>query len=284
MTWLRILGVLGLIAGAAVLSIRFLIDRDAAEKIATALVMPGGLLWLMLIALCLERFITRKKNSVTLSISPPLLCLLLYTIAGSGWISEILARQLEAPYLAVNPLNQPVPEIVIVLGGGGSQGANGRLQGNSSGDRLILAAQLYHRSPSTHLICTGQRIVSMNASGIDPGETSRDILMRLGVPEASIDLVGGRNTSEELKNLAARLNKAVSPPGLLTSAWHLPRATRLATRYGLKVIPLPADFRSSPPEISPTLAQKIESLIPNGAAFGSNWAFAKEFLGMLLGR
>ena len=86
---------------------------------------------------------------------------------------------------------------LTVLGGGGGPGANGRLQGNGPGDRLILAAQLYHQKIARKFICTGQRIMSMNASGVDP---------------------------------------------------------------------------------------VVESMIPNGFALGATWSFAKEYLGMLLGR
>ena len=149
---------------------------------------------------------------------------------------------------------------------------------------MILAAQLYHRHPSTKFICTGQRIESMNATGIDPAETSRDILVRLGVAESSIEISGGRNTYEEMSNLGKKYEGTSQRIGLLTSAWHLPRATRLANKNGLNTIPLPADFRSSPPNLTPTIGQRIEALIPNGAAFANTWAFAKEYLGMALGR
>jgi uncharacterized SAM-binding protein YcdF (DUF218 family) len=260
------------------------LGRDAAEKIGTALIMPSGLVWLLLIALTLQLWpFCRKENRPPGGFSA-LLCLTAYSMAGSGLLSEVLAGALEAPYLHLSPLDDPPSDIVIVLGGGGSLGANGRLQGNGSGDRMILAAQLYHRHPATKFICTGQRIESMNSTGVDPAETSRDILVRLGVPESSIEMTGGKNTSEEMLNLGKRFNGSSQRIGLLTSAWHLPRAARLATRNGLNTVPLPADFRSSPPNLPPTIGQRIESLIPNGAAFANTLAFTKEYLGMALGR
>jgi hypothetical protein len=69
---------------------------------------------------------------------------------------------------------------------------------------MILAAQLYHKDPATKFLVTGQRIESMNSSGVDPADTSWDILTRLGVPESSIERIGGKNTSEEMQNLGAR--------------------------------------------------------------------------------
>lgn len=259
-------------------------DRDAAEKIGTALFMPSGFLWLMLIALTIQLWPFRKHPNRPAGGIPALLCLLGYSLAGNGYISDAMAVALESRYFGINPLNEPPTEVVIVLGGGGSEGANGRLQGNGSGDRMILAAQLYHRQPSTRFICTGQRIQSMNPSGVDPADTSRDILIRLGVPESSIEISGGKNTSEEMTNLGKRFGNSGTRIGLLTSAWHLPRATRLAKRNGLETIPLPSDFRSSPLDREPTLGKRIESVIPNGNAFGSTWSFAKEYVGMLIGR
>ena len=171
-----------------------------------------------------------------------------------------------------------------MLGGGGGPGAHGRQQGNSSGDRLILAAQLYHQKIAKKFICTGQRIASMNSSGVDPAVASRDILLNLGVPDSAIEMMGGRNTSEEMRELAGRFRDSKARIGLLTSAWHLPRAMRLANRNGLQPIPLPADFRSGPRSNGFTTGQIVESMLPNGSVLGSNWSLAKEFLGMLLGR
>ena len=283
-SWLRILMLLIVCVAAFVGVIGLTLGRDAAEKIGTALVMPGGFVWLSLIALWLHLLLRRRSDPKSPGSFGALVCLLLYSVAGSGVISGVLARQLEGPYFEINPLQSPVPDLIVVLGGGGMEGANGRFQGNSSGDRMILAAQLYHQRPETRFLCTGQRIESMSSSAANPAEVSRDVLVRLGVPDSSIELVGGRNTSEEMKHLAERFADSQQTIGLLTSAWHLPRATRLARRNGLNTLPLPADFRSSPPGVPPTIGQRIEGLIPNGGAFGSNWSFAKEYLGILIGR
>lgn len=264
--------------------------RDAAEKIATALAMPAGLLWLLLMALTATHWPLRRSvqdgsnGPFTTSRSwGMLLCFILYSLAGSGLISDFLARRLETPFLSVNPLTVDLPEYVIVLGGGAGAGPNDRIQGNMSGDRLILAAQLYHQNHATRFICTGQRIQSMDTTGVDPGQASRDLLLRLGVPAESIELLGGKNTAEEMKTLGARFGRE-QKVGLLTSAWHLPRATRLAERNGLNVVPLPADFRTAAGKQSRTPGQWVEALIPNGGAMGGIWSFAKEYVGMAIGR
>lgn len=264
--------------------------RDAAEKVGTALMMPAGLLWLLLMCLTATYWPLRRRRSDASpqsTVSPRswmmLLCFVLYSLAGSGLISDALARNLEAPYLSVNPLTMQIPDVVIVLGGGAGAGANDRIQGNMSGDRLILAAELYHQHNDVKFICTGKRIQSMDTTGVDPGQASQELLMRLGVPEDSIELLGGKNTSEEMKSLAARFGSD-QQIGLLTSAWHLPRATRLAKRNGLNVVPLPADFRTAAGKEGKTLGQLVEALIPNGGAMAGIWSFAKEYVGMAIGR
>ena len=281
----RILLTLSVVAGVGLIVLGVTQDRNVVEKIATALAMPAGLLWLLMLTLCIQLW---RQNKQTHAGRPGAVaatcCFLLYSIAGNGIVADQMATALEADYLAVNPLDESPMDFVIVLGGGGGLGANGRLQGNGSGDRLILAAQLYHQKIAKRIICTGQRIASMNSSSVDPADSSREILMKLGVPESDIETVGGRNTSEEMQNLGSRFKDSSERIGLLTSAWHLPRALRLANRTGLQPIPLPADFRSAPKTEEPTVGQIVESMIPNGFALGATWSFGKEYLGMLIGR
>lgn len=259
------------------------LGRDAAEKIATSLVMPTGIVWLMLLTVTIRFWPLRHRSEERPKSVLVLFTLLVYTAAGNGHVSSWLATTLEVPWQQLQPLAGPVPDIVVVLGGGAAQGGNGRVQGNSSGDRLILAAQIAHQWPTTKFICTGRRIESMNASGVDPATASRDVLVKLGVAADAIELLGGRNTSEEMKTLAERFRDREEPIGLVTSAWHMSRATQLATANGLHVVPLPADFRTASPTPL-TAGQIIAACIPDANAFAANWWFLREHLGMLLGR
>ena len=284
-SFLRILFTLGAISGAGLIVLGVTQDRNVVEKIATSLAMPAGLLWILMLTLCIQLW--RQKKQIHLGQPGAIAatcCFLLYSIAGNGIVANQMATALEADYLTVNPLDESPMDFVIVLGGGGGMGANGRLQGNGSGDRLILAAQLYHQKIAKKLICTGQRIASMDASSVDPADSSREILMKLGVPDSAIETAGGRNTSEEMQNLGSRFKDSKERIGLLTSAWHLPRSLRLAKRNGLQPIPLPADFRSAPTMEGFTVGQIVESIIPNGFALAATWSFGKEYLGMLIGR
>lgn len=257
------------------------ISRTAAEKVVTALVMPCGLLWYglsLLVILCIQY---RQKQLTIVSV----LVWLSYFTMGNGFVTSHIVRAIEEPYAKTNPLEQQPFDTVIVLGGGASTGMTERHQGNGSGDRLILAAQLYHAGLTQRLICTGRRITEMTNQDFDPAERSRDVLIRLGVPANAIESFGGRTTSEEMKSLGERFTGRGKRIGLVTSAWHLRRATRLAERNGLQATPLPADFLHPPLTDKPLpLAARIEQMIPKADSLYTNARIAKEYLGALVGR
>lgn len=284
-SFLKILSILFTAIGIGLIVLGVTQDRNVVEKIGTALAMPSGLLWILLLTLTIQLWMQEKQNPAGQpGRTAAAACFVLFSFAGNGFIANQLAGALEADYLAIDPMKEAPMDVVIVLGGGGGPGANGRLQGNSSGDRLILAAQLYHQKIARRFVCTGQRIESMNATGVDPAESSRDILLKLGVPESAIELAGGRNTAEEMRELGKRFQDSQQRIGLLTSAWHLSRAMQLAHRNGLQPLPLPADFHTAPGVGELTIGQIVESMIPNGYTLGGTWSFTKEYLGMLVGR
>ena len=253
--------------------------QKAAEKTATSLAMPCGVIWSLLSCFTVAAVMARqRKVACFLTI-----IWLLFTISGNGSVGTRLARSLETPFVDVHPLAQKPFDVIVVLGGGAGQGANLRQQGNSSGDRLILAAQMYHQGLTGKLICTGKRIIAMNASGIDPSEQSSDVLLRLGVPPTAIDRLGGRTTSEEMKALGDRFAQTDQRVGVVTSAWHLPRAMRLAARNGFKPHPLPSDFICGPHRPM-TSAEKVISWIPQADSLAVTTRVTKEYLGMLVGR
>ncbi|MEO2018090.1 MAG: YdcF family protein [Fuerstiella sp.] len=276
----RLLFRMGVVTLVLLAGIWLFYDRMAAQKIATSLAMPCGIIWYLLsCSIVAARSAGAAKLTRTLVV-----VWLLFTGLGNSFIATQLTRRLEAPYAEIKPLTQQPFDYVIVLGGGASLGANHRSQGNSSGDRLILAAQLYHADIARKLICTGQRIASMDASSMDASERSRDVLTRLGVPESAIEICGGHNTAEEMESLGERFLNSGQRVGIVTSAWHLPRALRLANRYDFAPQPLPANFMNRPASIESTPGEIIQGMIPQAGCFGAITTVAKEYLAMAVGR
>ncbi len=146
----------------------------------------------------------------------------------------------------------------------------------------MLAARLYHAGKVGRIIVSGSQFMRTNAIDLDPGQESKLLLVQVGVPEERISLIEGLNTSQEMQSLRKWLdgNASGEPTslGIITSAWHLPRAMRLATANQIEATPLPANFHTTPLIPSPHL------VIPSGENLYWTQVALHEYLGQLLGR
>jgi uncharacterized SAM-binding protein YcdF (DUF218 family) len=187
--------------------------------------------------------------------------------------------------VAVNAVDDRPFDVLIVLGGGAAMGANGRPQVNSAGDRIVLAAQLYQAGKARRIICTGERIRAIDPDGTDPSQQALSILESLGVPPTAIERSGGSNTAEELAHIA-QIVKPGERVGLITSAWHMPRALRLARRHDLELEPVPADFLGSRPDAAqpPGFGATVLLCIPDAEALVVAARWEKEQLARIVGR
>lgn len=273
---IRILAGVAIITVVILFSIWFGISRSAFEKIATALAMPCGLIWYLLICGIAVTWNGQHRRTAGLLFGT----WLLLTIVGSGLSASLMSKNIEGPYLDIHPLQEEPFDVIVLLGGGAFTGGNGR---NQASDRVVLPAQMYHAGLVQQIICTGRAIKELDRQAQDPADVSADILMKLGVPESAISMVGGRTTAEEMVELGQRFGDSKERIGLVTSAWHLRRAMRLAERNGFHPDPLPSHFYA-PPHGRRTIGQLILSVIPDGEALFKNQAILKEYLGALVGR
>jgi uncharacterized SAM-binding protein YcdF (DUF218 family) len=208
----------------------------------------------------------------------------LLTLAGNTLVSRFLTGWLEAPYVSVDPFVEEKYGVMVVLGGGTGDRPNGHPQLSRSGERVALAAELYHAGRCKQIIVTGQAAFRFGPDDLDPCEEARSILIKLGVPENRIEALQGHNTSEEARAFRDWLNKrpANQPPtriGLLTSAWHLPRAISLFERQGIRDLhPIPADFMTESLTASPNW------VIPGAESLTETTFIVHELLGRAIGR
>jgi len=215
-------------------------------------------------------------------------CWLVLTLGGNTWVSGMLARSLEAPYQDTNVLELEPMDVVVVLGGGTNTRLNGTPQAAASGDRITVAASLYHGGITNRLVCTGSQTFRSSPADLHPREEATAILMSLGVPKDALLEMRGNNTSEEMESLKKWLaeNEAKNDAeasssqrvGIVTSAWHMKRAMRLANDNGLEVIAVPADFYSEP--FVPTPGW----VIPSGHNLDLTAILVKEYLARIVGR
>lgn len=166
------------------------------------------------------------------------------------YVSRWLLHPLEFRYPAIPEVTSgaPVPaelaacRYVVVLGGG--NGYSPSLPGTSmlstsALPRLTEGVRLLRLLPEAKLIVSG--------GGPDGQPTHATILARaaesLGIaPERIIRIELARDTEDEANMI--REIAAGQPVALVTSAWHLPRATALFRGAGMAPLPCPADFRT----------------------------------------
>jgi hypothetical protein len=121
------------------------------EKTLALLVMPAGLIWLLILAaalLCLRR---RQR-------APAGLCLgiaVLYACAGSPYLGRALMGSLERRVAPVSLAALEPFDAVFVLGGGSEQDPAGDPELGPSGDRVFLAARLWHAGKARLLVTSG---------------------------------------------------------------------------------------------------------------------------------
>jgi len=245
------------------------------QRAVTSLANPFGLIWISL--LTLTGYAWHKHDCFwTRSLSA---CLLLFMISGNGELNGALMRWWQNPYSSIKPLEEGPFDIVIVLGGGTSLDHTKTPVLNDSGDRVMLAARLYHTGRTPLLGCTGFRADEWKEEIHDPGHQTNTILTEVGVPERDIVWLQGRNTKEEIASIAeaaeARRWKKI---GLITSAWHMRRAMRLASSAELRLEPLPADSSVGPWD------WRDLSLIPNSGSLNHFGLLCKESLAALVNR
>ncbi|MEO0321883.1 MAG: YdcF family protein [Myxococcota bacterium] len=245
------------------------------------LAMPLGLVWTSLGAWALWRVVSRRP------VAPALVPFLALSVAGSAPLGDAALRALEGPHGQAAPLDTAAPDdtaapfdAVIVLGGGTSETTRGEAQLGSSGDRVLLGARLYRRGRTARLVTSGSPTPGFSTH--DAARATRRIWRELGVPEAHIVLVdGARNTREEARLHTARVRaEGWQRVGLVTSAWHLPRALRAFREAGLpEVVPLPADVRGAPFAL-----RGLHDLIPTGDGAAALKVALWELLGRAAGR
>lgn len=127
-------------------------DMLAVQKMVTALALPCGLLWLVLIGMGLTA-LWRRQHRWFLTI---LAVWSAYTIAGNEHVSAYFVTRLECGYADIDPLAGEPCDAVAALGGATSTEPNGRPQLSLAGDRVALSARLYHHGLARCLVCTGE--------------------------------------------------------------------------------------------------------------------------------
>ena len=169
-------------------------------------------------------------------------------------------------------------DAICVLGGGSSATPGGDAQLGPAGDRLIVPARLFLSGKARHLVASGLSVTDIRGSRSLADDTAA-VWLELGIPETAITrLSQPRTTSEEIlafqEVIAANSWKRV---GVCSSAWHLRRVAQICRKEGVGMVPVPADFLSSPLPWSPIYA------VPQARGFQNVQKALWEYLGGITG-
>lgn len=253
-----------------------LLSDIVAQKALGLLLMPAGLAWLLLITLTVTAWRTAPRALAWLAS----VALLLFTVAGNAWVGNALIGSLEQRIPPLELQQQQPFDAVCVLGGGTElSDADGPTLG-SAGDRIALAARLWHAGKAKVVVVSGSSIGSMERER-DLTEESTILLRGLGVDPRAIMHVssGAVNTAQEITAYRAMAAEhGWTRVGLVSSAWHLPRALRLCRAADFDVVPLGADRRGR------FRSWSLYWVIPQDHGFDRVQHACWEYLGMLAGR
>ncbi|MFO1085023.1 MAG: YdcF family protein [Reyranellaceae bacterium] len=198
-------------------------------------------------------------------------------------VSDALIQPLEREARA----NASVPaccyDAIVVLGGGINPAAPPHTLEPDLGDgadRMWYAAQLFHRGVAPRIIVSGGGFLAGNNGGpaTTEAEAMRRFLNDLGVPDRAI--VSEDRSLNTIQNIE-RVREMVKDKrvALVTSAFHMRRAMRIAQRAGLDAAPFPTDFHA------PAAARPWwENWAPNAAALGWSAVALREYLALLFDR
>jgi uncharacterized SAM-binding protein YcdF (DUF218 family) len=239
------------------------------------LAMPLGLLWLAtFVAILVLAWKARYRGAALATAS-----FVALTLSGNEAVSDLASRAVEGSYADIRPFDRGHFDAIIVLGGGTASRPGGGVQLGASGDRLMLAARLYHRGQTPILVTSGSPIAGLSSH--DSVRASVRIWRDLRIPdEAIVRVQGARTTSEEAPLHASLIReRGWRRVGLVSSAAHMPRALGLFEREGVRVIPLPAHVTSGAIEW-----RGFHSLIPTAGAALNIQTACWETVGRLAGR
>jgi len=217
-----------------------------ASRVVTDFLMPVGVLWLFTMAIA----IWFALRGMRLESGMTCLLWLMMGVMFNGTVAGQLITSVEMPRPHDDEAADPL-DALIVLGGSVFVTQDGTVEVSPEGQRIVLAAQVWHAGRTGVILCSGGQAVTEDEPH---SQNVRQMLESLGVPAAVIYELDGLNTTGEMQHLKQFLEQPPLelPPirqlGLITSAFHMARALRLARDAGItelvELVPLPCCYRS----------------------------------------
>lgn len=193
------------------------------------------------------------------------------SISGFLWLvimsmpltSRALLHNLEKDYPPI-PMEQVAEAQAIVLLGGGISAASNPLAGmnlHEAADRVRYAARLFHAGKAPLIVVAAGNLPWSDAAKTEALVTSQ-LLQELGVPSSAILVEGNSQTTRQnaINSWHLLHPHSIKKVLLVTSAWHMRRASATFEQLGFSVIPAATDWAG----LSKTIMS--EDFVPQGQA------------------
>lgn len=177
---------------------------------------------------------------------------LLLLLFSNKYVSSSLVQPLERPFPPAPEVNAggPVParlarcRYIAVLGGGhgdiGLFSATNKLSTAALG-RLVEGVRLARALPQARLIVSGPAAPGFPSHGAVLAQAA----VSLGIERSRIIVIDTAHDTED-ESHAVKAIVGAAPTALVTSAWHMRRASGLFRRAGVDILPCPADYLAKP--------------------------------------
>ena len=192
------------------------------------------------------------------------------------------------PWSRLSPIDVQKADAIVVLSGGGVNKISSRskiLEWNDP-DRFFAGLLLFRYKKSNNLIFTGGFNPFENKFTFE-GNLYRDEAIQTGIPKESIYVTQPvKNTIEEAyeihKLLKDEFNIEQPKVLLVTSAFHMKRASKIFKKNGIKVIEFPVDFKSK--DLNYVFWVNPLNWFPNSANLNSSSIAIREIIGRIIYR
>ena len=191
--------------------------------------------------------------------------------------THLLWKKLESGYTLKAAKSLIKSDAIIVLSGNGSiaNTEQGPMFQWSDPDRFFGGIALFKANKAPILIFTGGKL-PWDTGDKTEGDYLKDEAILQGVPEEHIYVTQVvQNTAQEANAVKALLDDENSKIILVTSAFHMPRASELFETKEFDVIPFPVDFKSTKKKLT------VMSFIPSTLGLHGAFTGLREFLGRL---
>ena len=216
-------------------------------------------------------FTIKKRNWTALSIT------IIFSISCTSITANPLWRILEAGQTPIHVKNASKTDAIVVLSGmiGAIEFEGNQFIQWGNADRFMKGIDLVKHDKGDLIIFTGGNLPWQKLA-TDEGSILRKKALEMNIPKEQI-LVTSRveNTAQEAQEVAKLLANKNKKITLVTSAFHMPRASNLFRQQGFDVYQFPVDFRSRAQSQSLTPMD----FIPSAAAANKTFEAIREFLG-----